>query len=193
MRKLMMAVMAVAGLGMAVGCQDRNKAQEERQDVAEAQREATQERQEVQGETQEEIAQARQEEQQELRDIEQNVQEEQKDVTEAEREQLGEQGEAMGGGGMAGVQKTEEVEGTVQSTSGNTIKLIVPDKNNQVLSFQASPQIQVMRDDKPVALSDVKAGDEVRASYQLDQAGKMILRSIEVEKPSAQHPGQQKK
>ena len=108
-------------------------------------------------------------------------------------------GEATGGSGttmnkdtMANV-KLEKVEGTIQSASANTIAIIVPDKNNQVMRFQANQQVQVMKDDKPVALKDLKAGDEVRASYQMDPNGQMMLKSIEVEKLSAQHPGEPKK
>jgi predicted nuclease with TOPRIM domain len=192
MRKLMMAVMVVAGLGVAVGCQNRSEVQKERQDVAEARQEATQERQEIQRDTQQQVAEARQEEQQELRDLDKNVQEEQQELNEAQREQLNDRGEATGGSGMTNT-RTEEVKGTIQSASANSITLIVPDKNNQVMKLQASPQVQVMRDDKPVALTELKPGDEVRASYQMDQAGKMILRTIELEKQSAQHPNKQKK
>jgi uncharacterized protein HemX len=191
MRKLMMAVVAVAGV--AVGCQ-KNDVQKERQDVAEAQREATQERQEIQRDTQQEMAELRQEQQQELTDLNRDVQEEQKDVAEAQREQLNDQDEAIGGSGdtMANA-KTEQVEGTIQSASANNITLWVPDQDNKLMKFQADKNVRVMRDDKPVALTELKAGDEVRASYQLDQAGKMVLRSIEVEKQSAQHPNKQMK
>jgi hypothetical protein len=191
MRKIMMAVVAVAGV--AVGCQ-KNDVQKERQDVAEAQREATQERQEIQQDTQKEMAELRQEEQQELADLNKDVQQEQKDVTEAERARMNEQDQAIGGSGdtMANA-KTEEVEGTIQSASANNITLMVPDQDNKLLKFQADKNVRVMRDDKPVALTDLKAGDEVRASYQMDQAGKMVLRSIELEKPSAQNPKMQKK
>lgn len=191
MRKLMMAVVAVAGV--AVGCQ-KNDVQKERQDVAEAQREATQERQEIQQDTQKEMAELRQEEQKDLADVNKDVQEEQKDVLEAERDQMNDQDQATGGSGntMANA-KTEEVEGTIQSASANNITLMIPDQNNKLLKFQTDKNVQVMRDDKPVALTELKAGDEVRASYVMDQAGKMVLRSIEVEKKSAQHPDQQKK
>jgi phage host-nuclease inhibitor protein Gam len=196
MRKLMMAVMAVAGLGLTVGCQDRNKVQEEQRDVAEAQRDVAKERQEVNRE----VAETRQDGQEELTDAEKNLMEEQRELADAQHKQLDEQNDrATGGSGTATTRdttanvKTEEVKGTIQSTSANTIALIVPDKNNQVMRFQANPQVQVMKDDKPVALKDLKPGDEVRASYQLDPNGQMILKSIDVKKMSAQHPEQPKK
>lgn len=197
MRKLMMAVMTVAGLGLTVGCQDRSKVQQEQQDVAEAQRDLTQERQGVN----QEVAETRQEGQQELTDAQKNLMEEQRELADAQHKQLDEQNDqATGGSGTmnkndntAANMKTEEVEGTIQSASANTIAIIVPDKNNQLMRFQANQQVQVMKDDKPVALKDLKAGDEVRASYQMDPNGQMMLKSIEVEKMSAQHPGQQKK
>ncbi len=187
MRKLMMAAMAVAGLGLVTGCQDkRAEVQEQRQEVAEAQREAAQTTTEAQRDAAKEQAEAQQ-----------DVREEQRELAELEREQLNDQSnrndDATGGSGMAANAKTEEVKGTIQSASGNNLALIVPDKNNQLMRFQADSQVQVMRDDKPVALTDLKAGDEVRASYTMDQAGKMVLKSIEVEKQSAQHPGKQKK
>jgi hypothetical protein len=101
--------------------------------------------------------------------------------------------DAMGGSGMAANAQKEEVKGTIQSASASSITLMVPDKNNQMMRFQANQQTQVMKDDKPMALTDLKPGDEVRASYQMDQNGKMVLRSIDVNKESAQHKGQQKK
>ncbi|WNG57101.1 hypothetical protein F0U59_21775 [Archangium gephyra] len=195
MRKLMMAVMAVAGIGLTVGCQDRNKVQREQEDVAEAQRDVAQERQEVDRE----VAEARQDSTENLNEAQKDLAEEQRDLAAAQNEQLAEQNDqAIGGSGtttkdtMANV-KLEKVEGTIQSASANTIAIIVPDKNNQVMRFQANQQVQVMKDDKPVALKDLKAGDEVRASYQMDPNGQMLLKSIEVEKMSAQHPGAPKK
>ncbi|HYO57855.1 hypothetical protein [Archangium sp.] len=188
MRKLVMAVMTVAGLGLAVGCQDRSKVQQEKQDVAEAQRDVAQTRQR----TEQEVAEARQEGQQELGEARQDVLEEQRDVVEAQQDQAKDQREAMGGSGTATAQ-TEEVKGTIQSASATSITLIVPDKNNQMMRFQVNQQVQVMKDDKPVALSDLKPGDEVRASYQMDPNGQKVLRGIDVKKESAQHPDKQKK
>lgn len=188
MRKLMMAVVAVAGLGLTVGCQDRNKEiQEQREDVAEAQREAA----EASAEADREALDTRQEAQGEVAEERRELAEAQAEKAEEEHKAMGDD-TAMGGSGTANVQ-TEEVKGTIQSASASSITLMVPDKNNQMMRFQANPQTQVMKDDKPVALSDLKPGDEVRASYQMDQAGKMVLRSIDVKKESAQHPGQQKK
>ena len=189
MRKLMTAVVAVAGLGLMAGCKSNN-VEEKRQDVAEARQDVAQEQQSAQ----QEVAEARQDAQQDVAEAQKDLTDEQRELAAAQHEQLNndDQTSATGGSGVANA-KTEEVEGTIQSTSGNTLKLIVPDKNNQVMRFQADQQVQVLKDDKPVALKDLKAGDEVRASYQLDANGKMLLQSIEVEKLSAQHPGQQKK
>lgn len=196
MRKLMMAVMAVAGLGLTVGCQDRNKVQREQEDVAAAQRDVAQERQEAN----KEVAEARQDSAENVNEAQKDLAEEQRELADAQHQQMAEQNDqATGGSGtmnkndtMANV-KLEKVEGTIQSASANTIAIIVPDKNNQVMRFQANQQVQVMKDDKPVALKDLKAGDEVRASYQMDPNGQMMLKSIEVEKMSAQHPGAPKK
>jgi hypothetical protein len=193
MRKLMMAVVAVAGLGLMAGCKSNN-VEGKRQDVAEARQDVAQEQQNAQ----QEVAEVRQDAQQDVAEAQKDLTEEQSELSRAQHEQLRDDDQlgATGGSGTANSTadvKTEDVKGTIQSTSGNTLKLIVPDKNNQVMQFQANSQVRVMKDDKPVALTDLKAGDEVRASYQMDPNGKMVLQSIEVEKMSAQHPGQQKK
>lgn len=190
MRKLMMTVAAVAGLGFVTGCQQRSEVQSEREDVAEAQSELGQ----AQHNVNTEVAETRQDAQEDVNEAQRNLNEEQKDLAQAQQEQAAEQrDEAIGGSGMATSDaKAEEVKGTIKSASSSNLTLIVPDKNNQVMSFQANQQVQVTRDDKPVALSDLKPGDEVRASYQMEN-GQMVLRSIDVTKQSAQHPGKQKK
>jgi Cu/Ag efflux protein CusF len=187
MRKLMMAMVAVAGLGLVTGCQQKSDVQKQREDVAEAQRDVAREQQEAGRE----VAETRQGAQEDVGEAQREVTEEQRELAQTEQEQATGQDEATGGSGMA-TAKTEEVKGTIQSASASNITIIVPDKNNQAMRFQANQQVQVTKDDKPVALSDLKPGDEVRASYQM-QNGQMVLRSIEVEKLSAQHPGQQKK
>jgi hypothetical protein len=197
MRKLMMAVMAVAGLGLVTGCQSKKEeVQEQRQDVAEAQRDAAKTTAEAQRDTQKDIAEAQHEGAEKQAEAQKDVGEEQGELAEAERDLAKDRGtlndDATGGSGMTNV-KTEEVKGTIQSTSGNNLTLLVPDKNNQLMRFQANSQVQVTRDDKPVALTDLKAGDEVRASYMTDAAGKMVLKTIDVKKESAQHPGKEKK
>jgi hypothetical protein len=198
MRKLMMAVVAVAGLGLTVGCQSRSsELQDKRQDVVEAQREAA----EKTAEADRTALDTRQEAQQEVVEEQRELAEVQADKADAEHKSIGGSGavdtqkndDAMGGSGMAANAQKEEVKGTIQSASASSITLMVPDKNNQMMRFQANPQTQVMKDDKPVALTDLKPGDEVRASYDMDQNGKMVLRSIELKKESAQHKGQQKK
>ncbi|MFY0577651.1 hypothetical protein ACN28S_28025 [Cystobacter fuscus] len=77
------------------------------------------------------------------------------------------------------------MKGTIQSASSGNLTLIVPDKDNQLMRFKSDSQVKVMRDDKALSLSSLKAGDEVRASYQLDPNGQMLLRSVEVTKTAA--------
>ncbi|PTL77293.1 hypothetical protein [Vitiosangium sp. GDMCC 1.1324] len=179
MRKLMMAVMTVAGIGlMTAGCQQKSEVQKQREDVASAQRDVTKAEQDANRK----VAETRQEEQKDVNEAQGNLNKEQSDLAKAEQEQ------ATGGSGTATAQ-TEEVKGTIQSASASTITIIVPDKNNQMMRFQANPQVVVTRDEKPVALKDLKPGDEVRASYQMDPNGQMVLKSIDVKKASAQHPG----
>lgn len=197
MRKLMMAVVAVAGLGLVTGCQQKSDVQKQREDVAEAQRDVAKEQQDANRE----VADARQDAQKDVNDAQRNLAEEQSDLAKAEHQQATDN--ATGGSGMAATEKdttakndnvkTEEVKGTIKSASASNLTLIVPDKNNQLMKFNANQQVQVTKDDKPMALTDLKPGDEVRASYTTDANGQMVLRSIDVKKVSAQHPGHQKK
>ena len=197
MRKLMMAVVAVAGLGLVTGCQQKSDVQKQREDVAEAQQDVTK----AQQDANKEVAETRQDEQKDVTDAQRDLAKEQSDLAKAENEQAADS--ATGGSGMAATNKdtmakndnvkTEDVKGTVQSASASTITLIVPDKNNQTIKLQANPQVTVTKDNKPLALKDLKPGDEVRASYVLDANGQMVLKTIDVTKVSAQHPGAQKK
>ncbi|QRK10920.1 hypothetical protein JQX13_13105 [Archangium violaceum] len=177
MRKLMMAVVAVAGLGMTVGCQNRSEVQEERQDVAQARQGVQQEQRELQ----QEIAGERQEGQQEIAEQRQDVQEERQELNEAQRERMQEQQQGTGGGAMAGAQT---VSGRIQSATPDAVVLIVPDQNNQQMRLRADRQTQVKREDQTLSLRDLNPGDEVRASYEVGQNGQMILRNIEVQKQS---------
>lgn len=193
MRKLMMAVVAVAGLGLVTGCQQKSDIQKQQEDVAEAQRDVAKEQQDANRE----VAQTRQDEQKDVTDAQRDLAEEQSDLAKTEHQEAADQ--ATGGSGMATTNKdatakndnvkTEEVKGTIKSASASNLTLIVPDKNNQMMKFNANQQVQVTRDDKPLALSDLKPGDEVRASYTMDANGQMVLKTIDVTKVSAQHPG----
>src|SRR6218665_448370 len=192
MRKLMVAAMAVAGLGLAAGC--KSNVERQRESVAEAQRDVSQEQQkmnqdvaETRQDNAQEVAEVRQEGQQDVNEARQDLLDEQRDLAEAENKRFDEQREATGGSGM-GTAKTEEGKGTIQSASNNSLTLIIPNQDNRVMSFKADPQLKVMHDKQAMSLSNLKAGDEVRASYQLDQSGERMLRSVEVTKPSAQHP-----
>jgi len=192
MRKLMVAAMAVAGLGLAAGC--KSNVERQRESVAEAQRDVSQEQQkmnqdvaETRQDNAQEVAEVRQEGQQDVNEARQDLLDEQRDLAEAENKRFDEQREATGGSGMV-TAKTEEVKGTIQSASNNSLTLIIPNQDNRVMSFKADPQLKVMHDKQAMSLSNLKAGDEVRASYQLDQSGERMLRSVEVTKPSAQHP-----
>ena len=188
MRKLMMAVVAVVGLGLTVGCQNRgNELQEKRQDLAEAQREAAQTNAEVQRDLQQGTAEARTDAMEKQQEAQQEVVEEQRELVEARNEQALDEHKAIGGSGaasgmandkssgMANAQ-TEEVKGTIQSASASSITLLIPDKNNQMMRFQANPQTQVMQDDKPMALSDLKPGDEV--ILEIEKLGRLVNRIV---------------
>jgi hypothetical protein len=179
MRKLMAALMVVSGLGLVTGCERKSDIQRQREDVAEAQRDVVNEQQEMK----QEVAENRQDAQEDVAEARQDLADEQSKLAEKEYDQLSEN-EATGGSGIASdkMEKMEEVKGTIQSTSGSNLTLIVPSKDNQLMRFKSDSQVKVMRDDKTVSLSSLKAGDEVRASYQMDPNGQMLLRNIEVTK-----------
>lgn len=189
MRKLMVAAMAVAGLGLATGC--KSNVERERESVAEAQRDVIKEQQDMQQkvadarqDNAEEVAEAREEGQKDVNDAREDLAEAQSDLAEA---QYNNTDSATGGSGMANSAKVEEIKGTIQSASSSALTLIVPDQDNRVVSFKANTGLQVMHDDKPMSLSSLKAGDEVRASYQLGQNGERMLTKVEVTEASAQH------
>ena len=181
MRKLMAAVMVVSGLGLVTGCERKGDVQKQRENVAEAQREVMQEQQDVN----QEVASSREDAQEDVAEAQQDLAKEQTKLAEKEYEQLSDN-QATGGSGMAS-NKLEEVKGTIQSASGSNLTLIVPDKDNQLMRFKSDPQVKVMRDDKALSMSSLKAGDEIRASYQIDPNGQMLLRSVEVTKTSAKN------
>lgn len=180
MRKLTMAVMAVAGLSLVAGCREGVK--EERQDVAEARQEQMQERQEMQ----QEIAGERQEGQQEIAEQRQDVQEERQEVAEARQEPMQEPmqepQEGTGGSAMAGAQS---VNGRIQSATPDAVVLIIPEQNNQQMRLSADQQTQVKKNDQKATLKDLRPGDEIRASYEMGQNGQLILRSVEVQRSAA--------
>lgn len=183
MRKLMAAVMVVSGLGLVTGCERKGDVQRQQENVAEAQREVAEE----QREASQDIAANAQDEQEDVAEARRDLAEEQNKLAEKQYEQLSEQDTATGGSGMVSDKQArlEEVKGTIQSASSGNLTLIVPDKDNQLMRFKSDSQVKVMRDDKAMSLSKLKAGDEVRASYQVDPNGQMLLRSVEVTKTSA--------
>lgn len=178
MRKLTMAVMAVAGLSLVTGC--RESVQQERQDVAEARQDVQQERQEMQ----QEIVGERQEGQEEIADERQDVAEAQQDLAEARQERMEEPQEGTGGGAMAGAQS---VNGRVQSATPDALVLIIPEQNNQQMRLSADQKTQVKKNNQQATLQDIKPGDEIRASYEMGQNGQLILRDVEVQR-SAMSP-----
>ena len=175
MRKLMMAVTAVAGLALVPGC--KKDVQEQREDVAEAQQDANKEtadaRQdaakesaEAQRDAQKETAEAQRDAQERINDAQQDVREEQKDLAEAEHDRA--EDTAQGGSGMAGASATATtVTGRVMSTSGDTLTVV--DTNNRELKLKTNDQTRVMgADNRAMKLDDIKEGSQVRASYVMD-------------------------
>lgn len=200
MRKIMTALMAVAAVGMVTaGCSSKSEVQRQREDVAQARLDVAKAKQEQQSD----IAQARTDEQKDLarveqktdenvRDAQQDLAKERKDLAEAEARDINERMDngsqsATGGSGLID-SKTEEIKGTVQSTTDTSLTLLIPSQDNRLMRFTANDQVKVTRDSQPLTLQSLKAGDEVRAAYQVDANGLRVLRSLDLTKVSAQHP-----
>jgi len=163
MRKLMVAVAAVAGLALTAGCK-RNEPQEERRELAEAQREAQEDMAEARQDANEERADIQREEQEEIADAQRDVAEEQRDVAEADMERDRDLREESAGAAFV----NETVQGRVRSTFGDSLVLSVPAKNNAELKLKTDDNTRVTQNNVAVELDDFEEGTEVRASYVMD-------------------------
>lgn len=195
MRKLMMAVAAVAGLALVSGCK-QNNVESERRDVAEARQEAQQETAEARQNAQEEMAGAQQNAQEDIASAQQDVREEEQDLAEAQRNQQEELAEnqreqqeelkedtAQGGSGMAGASAAAtSVSGRVLSTGGDSLTLVDTSTNKQI-QLKTNDQTRIMQNNAPVKLDDLTEGSQVRASYVME--GKdMVARELTVTQPA---------
>ncbi|AKQ66767.1 TolA protein [Myxococcus hansupus] len=196
MRKLMMAVTAVAGMSLVVsGCSKRDNVESQRQDVAEAQMEAQQETAEIrqdarediastQMEAQEDIAGTQAEASEDIASVQQDVQDERQDLAEAEADRQRDLNEdmALGGSGTAGAAAAaSSVSGRVLSTGGDELT-VVDTSNNKQLELKTNDQTRILHNNQPVKLGDIEEGAQVRASYVMD--GKdMVVRELTVTQP----------
>ena len=203
MRKLMIAVTAVAGLTMVTGCK-KDDVQAQREDVAEARQEAAQEtaeaRQdeskevasaqqnanediaEARQDANEDIAEARQDANEKIASANEDVRDEEQDLAEAQanrNEELAEGGSGMAGTTSAAAATT--VNGRVLSKSGDTLTLV--DSTNKELKLKTNDKTAMMDNaSRAVKLDDIKEGAQVRASYVMD--GKdMVARDVTLVAP----------
>jgi hypothetical protein len=163
MRKLMVAVAAVAGLALTAGCK-RNEPQEERRELVEAQREAQEDIAGARKEASEERSDIQREEQEEIAEAQRDVAEEQRDVAEADRERTEDLRDDRAGATAI----NESVQGRVRSTTGDSLVLVVPSSNNAELKLKTDDMTRVMQNNRAVELDDFDEGTEVRASYVLE-------------------------
>ncbi|WIG96872.1 hypothetical protein [Myxococcus sp. SDU36] len=194
MRKLMMAVTAVAGMSLVVtGCSKRDNVESQRQDVAEARMEAQQETAEIrqdarediastQTEAQEDIAGTQREAAEEVASARQDVQEEREDLAEAEAERRADLNDdlALGGSGVAGA-AASSVSGRVLSTGGDELT-VVDTSNNKQLELKTNDQTRILHNNQPLKLDDIEEGAQVRASYVQDGED-MVVRELTVTQP----------
>ncbi|WP_224249171.1 SPFH domain-containing protein [Hyalangium gracile] len=162
MRKLMVAVAAVAGLALTAGCKQNPR--EERRELAEVQQDAQQEVAEAQREASEERADIQREEQEEIADAQRDVAQAQRDVAEADRERA----EDLRDDSAATAAVNDTVMGRVRSTTGDSLVLVVPNQNNTELKLKTDDKTRVTQNSQVVELDDFKEGTEVRASYVAD-------------------------
>ncbi|KFE66651.1 hypothetical protein [Hyalangium minutum] len=182
MRKLMVAVAAVAGLALTAGC--KKEPQEERRELAEAQRDAqkdianarqdaNEERADLQkdfnkerADLQKDEAEIQKDENEEIADAQRNVAEEERDVYEAEMNRSRDL--AKDTAGSTAAVANVSVQGRVRSTLGDSLVIVVPNKANAELKLKTDDNTRVTQNNVAVDLDDFKEGTEVRASYVSD-------------------------
>lgn len=86
------------------------------------------------------------------------------------------------GTGGSGSLRSEvmEVKGVIRSVSDKGMTITVPKDNDRIVTLRADNQVQLMQNNEPLALSSLKLGDEVRASYEFNEDGQKVIRSLEV-------------
>lgn len=184
MRKLMMAVTAVAGLAVATGCQRNSgsEVQEQREEVAQAQQNVSETSREAHQELREQTAEARQEAGQEIAEAQENLNEEQRELSEARAEQRQEQAQAATASAAA-----TTVQGSLQSKDDDMLVLTVKEQGNRQLKLKTDDQTRVMQGNREVKLDDIQEGAQVRASY-VAEGQDMVARDVTV-LPAAANTG----
>lgn len=162
MRKLMVAVAAVAGLALTAGC--KSNPQEERRDLAETQQDAQKKIADAHNDANKDRADIQRDEQKQIADAQKDVADKQQDVAEADREHA----QDLRHDDMATTTVNETVQGRVRSTTGHSLVLVVPSQNNAELKLKTDDKTRVTQNNRDVDLDDFKEGTEVRASYVTD-------------------------
>jgi len=178
MRKLMVAVAAVAGLALTAGCK-RNEPQEERRELAETQREAQKDISEAHKDANEERADIQRDEHEEIADAQREVSEQEREVREADQERAKELRDDNVGTTAA---VNETVQGRVRSTMGDSLVLVVPGKANSELKLKTDDNTRVTQNNRDVELDDFKEGTEVRASY-VAEGDDLVARDVVIITP----------
>ena len=176
MRKLMMAVTAVAGLAVATGCQrSGSDVQNQREEVAKAQQDVGEANREAHEKVTEETADARQEAGQEVAQAQENLNEEQQKLRETQAEQ---QKDMVGATAAA-----TTVQGSLQSKDDDLLVLTVPAQGNRQLRLKTDDKTRVMQGTREVELDDIQEGSQVRASY-VAEGNDMVARDVTVVTPA---------
>jgi len=180
MRKLLVAVGAIAGLMLATGCKnERQKLEDERADLAEKRQEVgkelseirqdmAKETAEVRQDAAEKTAEVRQDAQKEMADKREELAEERRDVNEAQRDLAQAKVDDATTGGT--------VTGTLKSTTGG---LTIRDDKGLDYELETNDATTVTYDGQRVKLDDFKEGSEVRASYSVHGDDK-VAKDVEI-------------
>lgn len=176
MRKLMVAVAAVAGLALSAGC--KRSPTEERRELAEAQKDAQNKIAEAHKDANEDRADIRRDEQEEIAEAQRDVADEQRDVAKADQERA----EELRHDNADTMAARDTVQGRVRSTTGNSLVLVVPGRSGSELKLKTDDKTRVTENSREVDLDDFKEGTEVRASYVSD-GDDLVARDVVILSP----------
>lgn len=192
MRKLMTAVMVVAGMGLVAGCRDsRQEAQAAREDMARAELEAREDmgaaQQKLDARTEDARADAREDMQaaqeelaEEKRDAQHDLNEAQANLHEEEREKAMD-AQGTGGSGMA-ASSLQTLSGTLASSTGK--QLTLKDAKDAELELDVDDRTRVLHNGKQVDIDDFEKGTRLSATYEV-RGDKKLARDVTITAPAA--------
>jgi len=193
MRKLMIAVAAVAGMGLAVGgCNDRDQAARERrdlartevranEDIANARLDAAKQKADIDRKTQEKIV----ERQQDVADKRQDAAQAAANAVGDHNRDLATRDRDLATGSSLDRDRSLVVDGSVKGvlTASSASKLEIRDLRGNKEKLKTDELTRVTENGRQVRLDDFREGTEVRASFVLDKDHDKVARDVQVLHP----------